>query len=509
MKTTLLSLFIVFSFSIAQFSFAQSSINWTSSVDEVGDNEFLITFDAKLTEGWYIYSQNPGNEDVKPTAFLFEKNDDFELIGEVREYGKIIEARDPIFEAKVRKYADNASFQIAVRTKKDLVNISGLADYLTCSDRQCLKGSYGFELNLLVTKVLSPPTDTFSAADQFKMPEQQKYANDDYTSPTSNFNISNSPLAKDPHDHSPGYNTQELGMHGTDHRLSDMHNSEKEVDLSKKSDKLIASTLSNYLVDTEEPFLELEEGPAENITEEKVEKEPKSTEEVTEQKASEPKSETAAQKPDGAQLAITDSDDAGALTDADLPSSANPMVDPIKWTTEMVDMGKGTYELITKGLIDKNWHLYSQTNNMDGNPLPAQLHFKKTKGVEILDEVKEVAEIANVISSGDPVFENKPLKRIAHEVTYKTKVRFTENVPVTGILKYMAADNQRYLLPNEVTLKFNEAQTAVPAKKIPASMLWAIGLGAMLLGLGYFIRKSERTEAIADTTQRQTKETKV
>ncbi|MBL4577936.1 MAG: cytochrome C biogenesis protein, partial [Flavobacteriales bacterium] len=41
-------------------------------------------------------------------------------------------------------------------------------------------------------------------------------------------------------------------------------------------------------------------------------------------------------------------------------STQAQVLEPVKWTYEVRDLGNGEYELIFKAAIDDGWHLYSQ-----------------------------------------------------------------------------------------------------------------------------------------------------
>ena len=54
------------------------------------------------------------------------------------------------------------------------------------------------------------------------------------------------------------------------------------------------------------------------------------------------------------------------------------ILDPVKWTTKIEKKSDNTYLLTFDGVIEKDWHLYSQFTP-DGGPLPLEVIFKNQK----------------------------------------------------------------------------------------------------------------------------------
>ncbi|CAN1563525.1 COG4232 Thiol,disulfide interchange protein [Flavobacteriaceae bacterium] len=65
------------------------------------------------------------------------------------------------------------------------------------------------------------------------------------------------------------------------------------------------------------------------------------------------------------------------------------LLDPVKWTTKIEKKSETNYILTFNGLIEKDWHLYSQFTP-DGGPLPLEIIFKDQKGnFELVGKAKE------------------------------------------------------------------------------------------------------------------------
>jgi thiol:disulfide interchange protein DsbD len=55
------------------------------------------------------------------------------------------------------------------------------------------------------------------------------------------------------------------------------------------------------------------------------------------------------------------------------------ILDPVKWTTKIEKKSETNYILVFNGVIEDNWHMYSQFTP-DGGPLPLEVDFKNQKG---------------------------------------------------------------------------------------------------------------------------------
>ena len=65
------------------------------------------------------------------------------------------------------------------------------------------------------------------------------------------------------------------------------------------------------------------------------------------------------------------------------------LLDPVKWTQKIEKISDTEYNLVFKGMIDKDWHMYSQYTP-DGGALPLEVLYEQAKGnYEALGKAKE------------------------------------------------------------------------------------------------------------------------
>ncbi len=125
------------------------------------------------------------------------------------------------------------------------------------------------------------------------------------------------------------------------------------------------------------------------------------------------------------------------------------MVDPVKFSSEMVLSGEGEAEIVFSATIDKGWHVYS-THLGDGGPIEASFHVEKMEGAEL---VGELTPQGKEISEYDELFDMK-LRYFENNVKFVQKIRFTaETYDIDCYLEYGACNDKSCLPPSEVTFR--------------------------------------------------------
>lgn len=118
---------------------AQKPVQWSFEARKVSDTEYDLLVTAQVSKGWYIYSQYmESDEGPIPTSFVFEGNENYELVGETKEEGHRKEAFDDIFGITLIKYSNQVQFTQRILLKGSLEKISGSLDFMTCDDERCL-----------------------------------------------------------------------------------------------------------------------------------------------------------------------------------------------------------------------------------------------------------------------------------------------------------------------------------------------------------------------------------
>ncbi|MAZ72092.1 MAG: thiol:disulfide interchange protein [Flavobacteriaceae bacterium] len=131
-----------------------------------------------------------------------------------------------------------------------------------------------------------------------------------------------------------------------------------------------------------------------------------------------------------------------ALTVSLLLSTAgfSQIFEPVKWNTEIEDLGDGTFNLIMKATIDDGWYLYSQ-NVPDGGPIPTAFTFTNEDGAfEVLGETLE----SEGKTKFDKVFEME-LTTFTNEATFTQKIKRLDGgvTNIAGIVDFQSCDDEK------------------------------------------------------------------
>ncbi len=152
-------------------------------------------------------------------------------------------------------------------------------------------------------------------------------------------------------------------------------------------------------------------------------------------------------------------------------SLQSQVLDPVKWTTSIKKVSETEYDLISKAIIEKNWHLYSQVVP-DNGPLPTNFTFEENGDFKLVGKPKE----SKGHTVHDPVFD-MVITFFENTATFTQRVQLTgpKGATVKGEVEFMVCDDTRCLPPNYVDLVFkipapeNNGETSPQAEKKESS----------------------------------------
>ena len=154
---SLFLLSLISSFAVGQI---ETPVTWTLSQERLSETEFMLTFQADIDEGWYVYSQNLKDGGPIPTSFYFEENKDAQIDKKPEEIGKPKSGFDAMFDMNVTKYANQVTFKQKV-TISNSTSLTGYLTYMTCDDEKCLPPTdedFSFDLTKIAEKAQEKPT---------------------------------------------------------------------------------------------------------------------------------------------------------------------------------------------------------------------------------------------------------------------------------------------------------------------------------------------------------------
>ncbi len=132
---------------------------------------------------------------------------------------------------------------------------------------------------------------------------------------------------------------------------------------------------------------------------------------------------------------------------------SDDIIDPVKWSFEMIDVGNGLYDLVYKAEMDDTWNVYSQFTSDDG-PVPTSINYEIQEGVELVGEAKEAGHRKE---GPDPLFDGvNVIKFLSDEAfTITQRVKANDQSKLKGYLTYMTCDDTSCLPPTDVDFEAN------------------------------------------------------
>ena len=123
---------------------------------------------------------------------------------------------------------------------------------------------------------------------------------------------------------------------------------------------------------------------------------------------------------------------------------------PVKWSTSVVKISDSEYELTANAVIEKGWHLYSQTVPPDG-PIATQLSF--TGSPDYLKKGNTKEDQGHVVN--DPIYDMK-ITYFEKKASFKQRIKVKHKKPfqIKGNVEFMACDDTKCLPPKQIELIF-------------------------------------------------------
>lgn len=143
----IVSLFLVLFAGITLHAQILTPVKWDVR-SEIKDGKTFLVFDAKIDEGWTVYSQYLESEDGPvATTLNYDTPEAITLIGKAEESGTRKAGYDKLFEMEVVKFSKTYTIRQQVEFTGD-APVVGYLNFMTCDHERCLPPSdVEFELN--------------------------------------------------------------------------------------------------------------------------------------------------------------------------------------------------------------------------------------------------------------------------------------------------------------------------------------------------------------------------
>lgn len=189
------------------------------------------------------------------------------------------------------------------------------------------------------------------------------------------------------------------------------------------------------------------------------------------------------------------------------------ILDPVKWTTKIEKKSESNYILTFEGLIENEWHMYSQFTP-DGGPLPLEVIFKNRKGnfnlvgkakerktttaYNDVFEVNETFFVKNALIQQEIVLINPKISKIEVALNYQVckdacinqekKFNFTIPSNIKNDIENIAIDTSKIIPTVSKTKEIKETKVSIQKVSISSPKsdsqrgLWSIFFIAFLSG---------------------------
>ena len=136
MKAVILSLFLFGTMAVS----AQNPVTWTFTSKKLADNSYEIHMTATIEKGWHLYSQSQPEDAIAiPTTFAITSNPLIEVVGKIKEDGKMEKFHDSQLDISANQYSKTVNFIQTIKLKGNVkTSFSGSVEYQTCDDKKCL-----------------------------------------------------------------------------------------------------------------------------------------------------------------------------------------------------------------------------------------------------------------------------------------------------------------------------------------------------------------------------------
>lgn len=118
-------------------------VTWAMSKKKLSNNEYELTYRAKIKKGWAVYSLYMEEGGPVPTTITYENAEGAEMIGTAIETGNKKEGYDPMWKDEVENVIKFKSGKDYVITQKVKITdpskpFTGYLNFMTCDDTRCL-----------------------------------------------------------------------------------------------------------------------------------------------------------------------------------------------------------------------------------------------------------------------------------------------------------------------------------------------------------------------------------
>ncbi len=113
------------------------SVKWSSSIEELPNNEYNIVLEAQIPTGYHMYDLGPYDL-INATVIDFSQSKGLELLGGLKAESEVVKYFDDIFEVEVGYYEKTARFVQKVKATAASAKLVAGLEWQICDETNCL-----------------------------------------------------------------------------------------------------------------------------------------------------------------------------------------------------------------------------------------------------------------------------------------------------------------------------------------------------------------------------------
>ncbi|MGB7498945.1 MAG: protein-disulfide reductase DsbD domain-containing protein, partial [Moheibacter sp.] len=162
------TLFLLLLLPIFGFSQVLDPVKWSTGLKDLGNNEYEVLLNAKIDEGWHIYSQQHPQDGIGiPATIEFEANPNVDLIGKTKEDGKLLDRYSELFMQQEKLYENKVTFRQKIKLKEAKeTTIKFSAESQVCDAEKCLPPDWKEFTVKITPKVVNEQPEEVASVDE-------------------------------------------------------------------------------------------------------------------------------------------------------------------------------------------------------------------------------------------------------------------------------------------------------------------------------------------------------
>lgn len=123
-------------------------VKWVTETKKLTETEYELIITANIEDKYHLYSQTVPKNGPEPTLFIFEKNDNYKLIGNTSEE-KGHTVYDSVFKLNITSFTTQTTFKQKIKINNtNTFVINAEIEFMSCNNTTCMLGYNDIEFQI-------------------------------------------------------------------------------------------------------------------------------------------------------------------------------------------------------------------------------------------------------------------------------------------------------------------------------------------------------------------------